>query len=398
MASSIFLALCNYGQLTIVTRYLDLFNVGIFTLALAISNPLFQFFNLQLRSVLVTDRNRKFLFDEYFTLRIISTIAVMIIGLSISLIKFDLSANSIVFILIFLSYGLDALIDIFNAEQHYHQKFTTIAFSSVLRGSAGILGIVIGLVFFDNFLIALNLVLILKLISFFTFDYRIHKKANLTARLVLNKNILRIVNISVSLGFTLLIVSLNVNLSKYFVEWHYGTEIQGSFSTMSYLVVIGTLFVATVGQILLPKLAIFYNNAQFDLLRRINYGYIIGAVFLGVTLWLISIPMGSSLITFLFSEKVISQSEIFPNLMFSAIFIYCAATQGYALTSIRRLHVQPFICGLSLIVNLILNLFYGSSYGIKGIIYFTGISFFLQFFVSFIIFELSTKTTEKPKV
>jgi O-antigen/teichoic acid export membrane protein len=385
------MAISNWLQLSIVTRAVDLIILGTFTLAIAISNPFFQFFNLQLRSVLVTDRDESFSFEDYSSLRLISTFTVLIFGVLVSYLIFDSGIQVKIAIAVFCSYAIDALIDIFNGKLHFHERFDLIALSVFLRAICNVLGIVVGFYFFDNLFVGLLLTCFLKLLSFCFYDVNIVLKLYpVTQKFSSSFNFTKIKIIVIKalpLGITLLIASLNINVSKYFVNYFFGIKMQGLYSTMAYLIVVGTVFIATIGQVILPKISVkFYNN---DLKRvvLINYTYLFLSFLVGVVAFMFSYFYHKEIITLFFSYNVAQQSKLLVWLMGSSLFIYLASAQGYCLTAIQIFKQQPYIGLIALIINVLGSLYAGKDFGMEGLIVITGLSFFSQFLVGLYFFK-----------
>ncbi|WP_405202188.1 lipopolysaccharide biosynthesis protein [Dokdonia sp. LLG6352-1] len=391
--SSVFLALCNWGQLSLITKYLELEEIGLYTLILAISNPLFQFFNLQLRQLVVTDRSELFKFNEYFSVRVFLSSIVLIIGGIIGLFFTEDGISRVLFWLIFANYALDAIIDIFNAQMHFYQDYIRISKSTFLRGGAAILGTAIGLIFLESLTASFCLIILFKVIAAFFYDLKLIRRLYIKSPIILvsSENLFSLIKKGIPLGATLFVVSMNFNMSKYFVDYYYGIEVQGAFSSMSYLIVLGTLFVSTFGQLLLPKMAIMFQNKNFQKLRNTHYLYLLCTLILGLTLSVVSVPFGKVFIEIFFSSKISSFSHLFPYIMASSLFVYLASAQGYALTSVSILRIQPIISLIALGVNLLLNFVLGDTYGLEGMILFSGITFCVQFILSFVIFIIKTK-------
>lgn len=380
-------AISNWLQISLINKNSSLLIVGVFTLGLALSNPIIQFLNLQLRSLLIVEPKQVRNFNSYFTVRVFTAILVLLIGVLVSNVITDDISHRKIIILIFLTYCIDSLIDIFNAYQHAHEKFNILAYSVGYRAIAAILGLSLGYYFFNSIIYGLCLAILLKTIVLLNDFFILENMHSVKVKIFFNKEILNIVKKGFPLGLTLIIASLNVNMSKYFIEYHYGTEIQGAISTMSYLIAVGTLFISAMGQVFLPKLAKLYNSNKTISLKLMNFKYLGSTFLVGVSLIIFSFLWGESFLKIFFSENLIPYSYLFGFIMVSAQFIYLASAQGYSLTSISLLRHQFYI-GLSILtLNLLLNLLFGNSLGLIGLVLFPGVVFMIQFIIGVYLFN-----------
>src|SRR5699024_11590937 len=71
------LSLTQFGILIVLAKVGTPTVVGEYSLALAISSPIFIFFNLKLRSAQATDKNNEYSFSDYYSLRTIANIFAM---------------------------------------------------------------------------------------------------------------------------------------------------------------------------------------------------------------------------------------------------------------------------------------------------------------------------------
>ena len=391
--SSVFLSLANWFQITMVAKYTTNWQLGTFTLSLAITNPIYQLFSLQLRPILVSDRKENFTFNEYFSLRVYSIIISIIVSLGIAAFFENTLSFYFIILLVAFSAGIDAAIDIFNAKQHHNGQFKIISFSAGIRSIVIILGCLIGLFLFKSLIFSLFLICILKILSFRFYDYYYWKKlVSSELTIMYSKNIYSLLKLSLPLGINLFIASLNINISKYIVNYFYGIELQGVYSTISYLIVLGTMFVSAIGQFLLPKLSHYVSNNCWVEFNKFFRLFIFMTGLVGACLFIISIFGGKEILKICFNEEIAEYSYLFTYIMFSSIFVYLVSANTFCLTALRIFIIQPMICLASLIINIISSLILYYYYGIIGIILATGIAFAIQFLLGLIIIRKNIRT------
>jgi O-antigen/teichoic acid export membrane protein len=233
-------AFSQWFQISLIAKYSSIDTLGYFTLTLSIISPIFMFTGLQLRTLIITDVESKIQFNTFFTLRIItsfvSLVLIIIIGIYI--------ANDYLFpFLILLSFQklLEGISELFNSKQQQQEKVEFLAQSLLLKGLAIVLSMWLGLVIAESLVVGLCLILVFYLFIIYFNDYRNYK--NIYHEKVVFKgkkqDLYNIIILGLPLGIVLLIISLNANVSKYFLEIYSGTEKQAIFSAISYILVIG---------------------------------------------------------------------------------------------------------------------------------------------------------------
>ena len=387
IAASVSVAISNWAQLCLLARNSDLYFLGVYTLALAYSNPVYQFTGLQLRSLYVSDRKNDFSFNEYFSLRLFSIIFSIALGIVISYSLYrghkNFSETFYISIGIFILYGIDGIIDIFNARHHYKQELTKVSCSIFLRSMLSLLGFGIGVFFYNSILIGLYVAILFKLLGSYFYDFKLFIKDEY--KIKIKKGVYSLIKKSFPLGISLLISSLNINVSKYFVSYSFGIEIQGVFSTMSYIIAIGTIFVATLGQVLLPKMAVLCAKGNFILLYKLHCIFLCFVLLTGASIFIFSIFYGESFLKIVFSEDVACYKTIFPWIMGSSVFIYLSSANGYTLTASSITNEQVYLGLVSLVFNITLNFLFLNKITIELIIIFSTVAFIIQFVFGIIL-------------
>ncbi len=356
--SNIVVALFNWAQLSLITKTTSLTIVGIYTLALSISNPVFQFFNLQLRSVFVSDRNKKYNFNQYFSLRILCSLCSLLLCFIINI--FFYINNYEYFIISFmisLLYLIDSLIDIFNARFHYEEMFLFVSLSNISRVVFSFLGIALGILFLRNYIIGFILAVIFKLFSLIFYDYLYLKSIKpIKINIDISKKLISLLRYSIPLGITVLIASLNINVSKYFVNIRFGIELQGAYSSIAYLYALGIFFIGSLGQIVMPKIANYYLLNKITYVKKIVYLYISFCFVVGIILYLISYYFGKQILLSFFSADIAVYSYLFSYIMLGAVFTFIQSGLGCCLTSVHIIKQQTYFSAIGLFVNFTVNI------------------------------------------
>lgn len=138
----------------------------------------------------------------------------------------------------------------------------------------------------------------------------------------------------------MMLISLNTNIPRYFIERYLGERELGIFAAMSYLMVVGSMVVSALAESASPRLAKYYaagNSTAFRtlLLKLVGVGLMLGAG--GV---LVAIVAGKPILTLLYKPEYAERADLFAWLMVAAGMGYVSSFLGYGMTAARYFRVQ----------------------------------------------------------
>lgn len=353
---NIIYAASQWGILVVLAKLGSPEMVGQFTLGLAVTAPIILFANLQLRQIQTTDVHQKYSFGDYFGLRLICAGLSMLIIVAISLTAGYRWETSLVILVIGFAKVLESISDVFHGLFQYHERMDRIAVSLMIKGPLSLLMLAICTWLTGNVLGGtIGLAAIWAVVLIF-YDIpsgmailRAHSQTEPSARL--NHNHLfqprfdlialrNLVGLSLPLGFVMMLISLNVNIPRYFIEHHLGERELGIFSALSYLMVAGNIVVGALGQSATPRLAKYYatgkkQDFQSLLLKLLIIGTVIGGVSV-----VIAAIVGKEVLTILYRPEYAKQGYLFLLLMVAAGIGYVNSFLGYAMTAAHYFRVQ----------------------------------------------------------
>jgi O-antigen/teichoic acid export membrane protein len=147
----------------------------------------------------------------------------------------------------------------------------------------------------------------------------------------------------------MMLISLNANIPRYFIEHYLGTEQLGIFAAMACFMVAGNTIAGALGQSASPKLARLYGEGQIGAFRALLMKLVgIGAL-LGGGGFLVSVFAGREVLTIFYTPQFAERADVFAWLMGAAAVSYIASFLGYAMTAARYFRVQtPLMASVTL--------------------------------------------------
>jgi O-antigen/teichoic acid export membrane protein len=363
-------AACQWGMLVAIAKFGSPEMVGQFTLGLAITAPVLMFTNLHLRTVQVTDAKRQFLFGDYLALRIIgTTVGLLAIGVIVATAGYR-QDTSLSILWIAIAKAFESISDVCYGLIQQNEQMDRIARSMIVKGilsltlmtlgvyiSGGVMWGTIGLA------VAWGLVLVcldLPNASKLTLDSPFRQSTTTrtspqpfkVARILPDfeitmprsrwdvETLTKLAWLSLPLGLVMMLLSLNLNVPRYFIQNYLGEKTLGIFGALSYLMVAGSIVINALCESASSRLAKYYAAAErrkFGMLL-VKLMTICGGFGLGGIL-LASIG-GKQVIALLYRPEYAQHQEVFIWLMLAAGIGYVSSALGYAMTAARYFRVQ----------------------------------------------------------
>ncbi|MBE9223918.1 oligosaccharide flippase family protein [Phormidium sp. LEGE 05292] len=350
-------AACQWGMLVVLAKLGSPEMVGQFTLGLAVTAPAIMLTNLSLRNVQATDAKHKYQFSDYLGLRSIATTLGLLIISAITIASGYRWQTSLVILTIGLAKGFESISDVFYGLIQQHERMDRIAISMMIKGPLSLLLLAIGVYFTRSVLWGSVGLAIAWAIVLFSYDIRSgalllktspwgtsqHKSTTsqnpLRPRWNL-KTLGQLTWLSLPLGLVMMLISLNSNIPRYFIESYLGERELGIFAALAYLMVAGNMVILALGQSASPRLAKYYamgNSQAFRtlLIKLVGMG---GAI--GVVAVLIAQVAGRELLTIIYRPEYAQHSDLFVQVMVAAGIGYIASFLGYGITAARYFVIQ----------------------------------------------------------
>ncbi|BAZ68532.1 MAG: oligosaccharide flippase family protein [Pelatocladus maniniholoensis HA4357-MV3] len=335
-------ATCQWGMLVVMAKLGSPEILGQFTLGLAITAPVMLFTNLHLRSVQATDARHQYVFGDYLGLRLISTVLALLMIALITLSAGYRWQTSLVILLIGLAKAFESISDVFYGLIQQHERMDRIAISLMIKGSLSLLLLGFGVYISGNLLWGVAGLVVAWGMVLFIYDIG-------SGALILNqtpqarchlRTLTKLVSLSIPLGFVMMLISLNTNIPRYFIEQILGERELGIFAALAYLMVVGGMVVNALGESASPRLAKYYAVGDSTAFCQLLFKLVGIAAILGLTVVLIAIVAGRQILTLLYRPEYAEQANLFVWLMVAAGIRYISSFLGYGMTAARYFRIQ----------------------------------------------------------
>lgn len=350
-------AASQWGMIVALTKLGSPQMVGQFAFGLAVTAPVMMFASLQLRGVQATDAKREFEFGHYLGLRAITTVfAFLLIMLLILLADYRLEMMLVIFA-ITLAKSIEAFSDVFYGLLQQNERMDWISKSMMIKGPLSLLALSLVIYFTGSVfwgVVGMAAVWFLVLISYDlrngikisrseTFFYKPVNpepdRDNTIVPLWEWGKLKKLFKDTFPLGVVMLLVSINPNLPRYFVEHYWGEYELGIFAAIAYFMVAGTVVISALGQSASPKLARCFAGGHFQAFKELLFRLIVLGIIIAASGILVAVLLGQELLALIYQPEY-AQQDVFILLMIAAGLGYIGSFLGYALTAARYFRVQ----------------------------------------------------------
>ncbi|MEG4166347.1 MULTISPECIES: oligosaccharide flippase family protein [unclassified Microcoleus] len=383
-------AASQWGMLVVLAKLGSPEMVGQFTLGLAVTAPVLMFTNLQLRAIQATDAKGEYVFSDYLGLRLIGTGLALLIIAGITLKAGYPGEKSLMILTIALAKSFESISDVFYGLIQQHERMDRIAISLMIKGPLSLLLLGIGVSVSGSVLggaIGLAVAWGLVLFGWELRNGRLllrnssqgREEENLLvadAEPANSKNPLyprwhgktlgKLVLLALPLGFVMMLISLNTNIPRYFIERYLGERELGIFSAISYLMVAGNMVVSALAQSASPRLAKYYAAGNSTAFRTLLFKLVGIGLMLGGAGVFLAIVAGREILTLLYKPEYAERADLFAWLMVVAGMGYVSSFLGYGMTAARYFQVQMPLFGLVTGISAIACLRLIPTMGVQG--------------------------------
>lgn len=395
LISNFLYAIYNWVILSFIAKFFDIETLGKYTFAIALVTPLYLFTNLQVRTLIITDIENKYKINDYYSFRILSNIFLLI--LLIILVFFFSIGDKWIILLFAIIKIVESNAEIINAYYQKIENMQNVAISVGLKSVLGIICFFLGVQIFNDIHMALCMNFISSLSVYFFYDKRKFQKENFKLKLNYKKsNYIVYKNIFVyglPLGLVMLLVSLNGNISKFIIENKLGTEKQGIYSALSYIIILGTFVSNAIGQAFVPRLSNYFLKNKLKLFLKIHLSFVFFNIIIGTLGVFIAFFFGEKVLLLFFNREISKYSDLLTLVMIIGLLNYFLTALGYTQTAMKEFKIQPYIGIINLLFQIGLIYLLIDDYGLYGVVYATILSYVLQIIITYgnIIYKFKQK-------
>jgi O-antigen/teichoic acid export membrane protein len=353
LASNLVSAGSQWGMVVAIAKLGNPIMVGQYALALAIVAPLILFSNLQLRAIQVTDIRGEFQFGDYLGVRLTATVITAIAILLLVMAGSYQSATAFTILGLTFSKGMEGVSDIFYGFLQQRERMDRIAQSTMIRMPLSLAAMTAAVYWTHSVFIGTLGLAVVQIAVLLSYDVPVSARLgkdmqeSRTAdaspkfwpkwRFQIMKNLAWM---AAPLGGAMLLISLQTNIPRYFIERFLGERELGIFAALAYFLAAGNIVTEAIGQSVMPRLARMFQGQDRRGLRKLLLQLVALGALGGFLAWAGGRLVGPQVLKLLYRPEYAKHMNVFLILLLSAAPTYMASFLGYAMTAARLFWLQ----------------------------------------------------------
>jgi O-antigen/teichoic acid export membrane protein len=273
---------------------------------------------------------------------------------------------------------VESLSDVIYGAMQLHEEMRTQSISLCLKGALSFVFMALGLHYFQTVTGAAAGITVAWTILFISYDVpaitallrtrdtnaRVRKKPIRLERE--SRPLKALFKEALPLGIVMLLLSLNVNIPRYFLKASAGSSGLGIFAALSYVMVAGTTVITALGQAAAPRLARQFQFGDVTSFVKLLYRLLAMGAALGVAGIIGAALLGRPILTILYKAEYAKHLREFVLIAIASCLTYIASFLGYGMTAALRYSSQLYAIGLSTITLTLSCWFLIPLYGLTG--------------------------------
>ena len=367
LGGNVLYAFCQWGVLVVLAKMCSQETVGTYVLGITVTSPICLFAGLQLRRLQATDANEEYQFGHYLGLQLLACGVAMLACWGAGWFSGYHDAALAVILLVGFSKAVETLSNTFYGLFQQRERLDRISKSMVLQSVLSAAGLCGGIMLLDDIVSACAWSAIARLAAVLLYDVpsvlwlagddsrldrqpsAISHRLSACKPLWKREPLWRLAMLGVPLGVTGMLVSLNTNFPRYFVEQFGGKAELGVFGALCAPLYAMHTLTKSLESSASAQLARLHASGDVCGFRRL-LGKLMAthtAVALAgvVVAWL----FGRPLLTLLFNADYAKHVDVFVAIMWATLVATSTGVMMTALIAARFIQIQlPLIAATSL--------------------------------------------------
>lgn len=379
LAGNLVYSACQWGMLIALAKLGSPELVGRFALALAITAPVILLLNLQLRAVQATDARIDYRFGDYLALRTITAALAMALISGIAIAVCKSWSLTVTVIAVGAAKAIESMSDIHYGLLQRHERMDRIAISSAIKGPLALVAIALGVYFTGGVMWGPIFMAVCVAGVLLAYDIPCARKMmDVVGRLYQTagrspmrpawnrERLTGLARLSAPLGVTMMLISLNANIPRYFIARHSGERELGIFAAMSYLLVAGAIAIGALADSATPRLSKHYaardaRSYSRLLARLVGIGAMAGAVAIGIAAW-----AGHWVLLILYGPEYAQYPLAFTWIAVASAIGFVGWFLGTGMTAARCFRVQVALLGSNTLITVAASALLIPRFGLVG--------------------------------
>lgn len=300
--------------------------VGLYTLGLAIANPIMAVASLMFRLVYITDQENRWSFDDYNAVRW-AALPLGVLAIGATALGLGYGELTLIVILLAASWKMsETLSDINYAIPHKVGNMRAIALSMIIRAALSSLVLALVLKAYDRLDFALAAFSLTWWVCYLLYDKRFERDAEVKKG---DADRVSLVRFALPMALSAAVIYLTFSVPRVVLDQYEDTTTLGVFAAISHLLLIGAMVVNSLGSAITPRLSRYFASHDMkSYFREISFGVAV-AIFVSLGFITVAYIAGDLLITLIYGKAISGQNNLILMMSLASLPIYIGSILGF---------------------------------------------------------------------
>lgn len=349
-----------------VTRILGVDEAGVFSISYSVGQLMLSIGWFGTRQFQVSDINEEFNFSDYLSLKIITSI-VMMIGCLIYSVFLHFNTYKLLITFLYCLFMIcDVFADLFSARFQQVDKLFLSGISYIIRILGYNLVILVSLLCFKNLIVSIVLAMIYSALELTFFDLQLIKRISTICIQFRMEKIIQLIKNCFPLFISSFLTTFIVNVPKNAIELNFDSSVQTYYNIIFMPSYIINLFCMFIFVPLYTSIANTWLNSTKDRFLKTIIKLFVFDIVLSVLVFIGCYLLGIPLLELVYGVDLHSVKSSFLILIVAGCFTSMNSILSYIYTVIRKQNFMVYIYIVAIILPQLLVNGLTSKYGIFG--------------------------------
>jgi len=333
---------CQWALIVVLAKLGSPELVGQYTIALAITAPVFMLTNLGLRTVQTTDVQDRNAFADYFGLRILCSLLGLVFVAGVLWIGSYEGVLGVV-ALVSLSKLTESLSEVGYGQMQKHERLDLVSRSLMIRGLVSLAAMAVTLYFFRSLVAALGTQLVVWGIVLALHDLPGVRRWQTVRPRFDSRTLRSLFWLALPLGIVAGLNSLGTQVPRYAIEHFGGQRELGFFAAIASLGLVVNLITVALSQSAMPRLSLLYARGAYGRFARLLFRLMALGAGMGLLGVIGAAVLGKPFLQIVYTSEYTPYANVLVVTMASTGVLAAFTFVGTAVAAARQFAVQSVI-------------------------------------------------------